>query len=263
MRSIWKGVISFGLVNIPVKLYSATQEEEVHFVLLHKKDLSEVRYAKICKEEEKEISQDEIVKAFVKSNGDYVVMTDEDFEKVEIENSKTLDIVKFSDADEIDPIYFEKSYFLEPDEHSVKLYVMLREALRKSNKVGIARCVLRNYERLGVLRPYENLLVWNQIRLASEIKDSGTIKLSSDPAISDKELRLALELINQMTEKFRPKEFKDTYTEKLVRYIEEKGTKKRAKAKVKPATPETSKVHDIMDLLKASLDNEKRKPTRK
>jgi DNA end-binding protein Ku len=257
MHSIWKGAISFGLVNIPVKLYNATHEHELKFHLLHKRDLSEIRYAKICKEEEKEIPYEEIVKGYELSNGEYVVLTEEDFKSVEPEKDKLIEIINFTMEDEIDPMYYEKPYFIEPEKTAAKPYAMLCEALKKSKKVGIAKCVLRNHERIGILRPYGKALVLNQIRLHSEIYSSEIVKIP-ESKVSSKEIDLALELIDRLTKDFHPEAYKDNYTEKLLQLIHEKGKGKKRRAAGK-AAPKPTKVHDIMALLKASLQADRRK----
>src|SRR4051812_45551132 len=149
MRAMWSGTISFGLVNIPVQLYSAVQEEELSFHMLHKKDLSPIRFARVCREDGHEVPWEEIVKGYEVSKGNYVVMTEEDFKKVAVKRSNTIEILKFSDEKDIQPAYFERPYYLEPDKGADKAYALLSEALDKSKKVGIAKVVFRNKEHLA------------------------------------------------------------------------------------------------------------------
>lgn len=254
MRVIWKGALSFGLINIPVNLYTATRERELKFVLLHKPDLSEIRYARFCKAEGKEVPYNEIVKGYEVSDGNYVVLSDEDFKRATLEKSKNIDILEFCNEDEIDTIYYDKLYYLEPGKNANKAYTLLHQALQRSKKVAVAKFVLKNHERIAVVRPYQNLLILNQIRLPSEILKPN-IDIPEEGKIPEKEMNMALKLIDQLTEKFSPKKFKDTYVEDLKEIIakKEKGGKKRKKAVKEPAP---SKVHDIMELLKESLEKE-------
>jgi DNA end-binding protein Ku len=169
MHSIWKGSLSFGLVNIPVKMYTASQDREFKFTLLHKKDMSEIRYARICKTEQKEIPWEEIVKGYELEKGNYVIFDESDFEKINLKKTKTIDIVGFTNENEIDSIYFMKPFFLEPDKGADKTYALLREGLLKSKKVGIAKYVIHNREHIAVLKPYHNGLIINQLRYNDEL----------------------------------------------------------------------------------------------
>lgn len=261
MRSIWKAAISFGLVNIPISLYSATRDRELKFTLLHKRDLSEIRYAKICKEEEKEVPFDQIVKGYEYEKGNYVVLTDEDFEKANIEKNKTIEILDFTDEDEIDIVYYEKPYFLEPDKGAGKAYALLREALKKSKKVAIAKYVLKNHEHLAVLKPYKNVLILNQMRTYAELLNPDELKLPEQEKIANKEMEMALKLIEQLSGPFHPEEYKDTYTEDLKEIIAKKS--KGIKIHPKGKAPKPSKVTDIMSLLKASLEHKPSKVKKK
>lgn len=257
MRSIWKGAISFGLVNIPVRLYSATQDKELKFSLLHKKDHSEIRYARICKAEEKEVPWAEIVKGYEVGADQYVVMEDSDFEKVYPEKSKTIQILDFCDESEVDSAYFVKPYFLEPDKNADAPYSLLREALQESKKVGIARFVFKNREHIGVLKAYEKALVLNQLRFHEELLDTKDLKLPVKNKTS-KELGMALQLIDQLTVPFDPASYKDTYVAEVKALINKKAQGKTIQPKGEG--PKATKVQDIMGLLKASLE---KKPARK
>ena len=164
MRSIWKGALSFGMIHIPVRLYSASKSRELKFKLLHKKDLSEIRYARICKADGKEIPWEEIVKGYEYQKGDYVVLTEEDFEKADIKKTRTIEILDFTDENEIDTLYYSSPYYLEPEKGAGKAYALLREALKRSKKVAVGRFVFRHHEHLGVVRPHGDLLVLHQLR---------------------------------------------------------------------------------------------------
>lgn len=253
MRSIWKASISFGLVNIPINLYSATRERELKFTLLHKPDLSEIRYAKICKEEEKEVPFEQIVKGYEYEKGNYIVLTDEDFEKANVAKTKTIEILDFTDEDEIDIEYYERPYFLEPDKGASKAYALLREALKKSKKVAIAKYVLKNHEHLAVLKPHGNVLILNQMRTHAELLLPDALKLPEEEKISSKEMEMAMQLIEQLSGPFKPEQYKDTYTEDLKEIIAKKA--KGIKIAPKGKAPKPSKVTDIMTLLKASLEH--------
>lgn len=252
MRSIWTGAISFGLVNIPVKLYSATQQKDIDLDMLAKKDLSPIRYARINKTTGEEVDYKDIVKGYEYEKGSYVVVTDDDFKKASPEKSKSIDIVDFVKEEEIDSIYFEKPYYLEPDKGAAKPYALLVKALEKANKVGIARFMLRNRERLAAIKVIDGVLVLNQIRYGSEIRKTDELNVPKQQKISPKEVELAMKLIDQLTsEKFDPEAYTDTYVEELKKIIEAKAQGKPVKkAAVKKAKTD---VKDIMSVLKESL----------
>jgi DNA end-binding protein Ku len=257
MRSIWKGSISFGLVNIPISMYTASQAKEISFVMLHKKDLSEIRYARICKTEDKEVPWKDIVKGYELEKGDFVVFDEKDFEKANLKKTKTIEIVNFVEEDEIDSTYYVKPYFLEPGKNAEKAYGLLRDALKKSKKVGLATYVLRNKEHLAVLKPHGNMIILNELRYETELLKAEDLNIPEGKS-NPKEMDMAIQLIDQLTVPFEPKKYKDTYTEEIKQMIKQK-------AKGKPIHPKTKeapspKIHDIMSLLQASLE---KKPARK
>jgi DNA end-binding protein Ku len=262
MRSMWKGSISFGLVNIPVRLYPASRARELKFRLLHKKDLSEVRYARICKSDGKEIPWADIVKGYEFKGGEYVVLTDEDFERANLKKTKTIEILSFAEQDEIDSIFFDTPYYLEPEKGSGKAYHLLIEALEQSKKVAIGKFVFKNHEHLGVIKAYEGILVLNQMRYLSELIPAKDLNIRSEQKASKAELTMALELIDHLTKAFNPSEYFDTYTEEVKEIIEEKAKGKKIRVK-KGQEPKTPKVHDIMALLKESVQKQKKKPKAK
>lgn len=255
MRSIWKGALSFGLVNIPVRLYSGSREKEISFSLLHKKDGSLIRYARICKEEEKEVPWDEIVKGYENEKGEFVVMDDKDFEKVDRERTKTIEILHFIAEKEIDSTFFVKPYYLEPEKTAVNAYAVLREALKKSKKVALAKYVLHNREHLAAVKADEEMLILNELRYASElIKPELNIPRAK---ASSKEVDMAIKLIDQLTAPFKPTAYKDTYTEDLKKLLKQKG--KGRKVVPKAEKPKSAKIYDMMSLLKESLEHSKKK----
>lgn len=262
MRSIWKGAISFGLVNIPIHMYTASREKEISFTLLHKKDLSEIRYARICKTEDKEVPWKDIVKAYELDKGDFVVMEDADFEKANLKKTKTIEILNFVEEKGIDSVYFVKPYFLEPDKNAENAYTLLREALKKSKKVGLAKYVLRNKEHLGIIRVYDGMLILNELRYQNELVLPSDLKIPTEGKKNQKEVEFAVKLIDQLTVPFKPKNYKDTYVEEIKEIIKAKSKGRVVHPKV-PAEASPSKVHDIMSLLKESLETSKKKPAKK
>jgi DNA end-binding protein Ku len=252
MRAIWTGAISFGLVNIPVRLYSAVGESSLDFDMLAKKDLSPIRYARIATSDGKEVAWKDIVKGYEIEKGHYVVLDDKDFEKANAQKTKAIEIVDFVLEEEIDPMYFDKPYYLEPDKNAGKPYALLREALKDSKKVGIAKFVLRNREKIAVVKASGNAIILNQLRYHADIRDYSDLNLPAANIISDKEKEMALKLIEQLTEKFAPEQFIDTYTDELMKVIEAKAEGKTIKSSTKE--PEATKVKDLMDTLMASLN---------
>lgn len=261
-HSVWKGALSFGLIHIPVRVYSASRARELKFKLLHNKDLSEIRYARICKSDGKEIPWEDIVKGYEYRPGDYVVLTDEDFEKANIKKTKTIEILDFTDEGQIDTIYYETPYYLEPEKGAEKAYALLREALKSSNKVAVGRFVVRNHEHLGVIKPHDNVLVLNQLRYDSEIINPKGLNIPKKESIPKKELEIALDLIDQLTKPFKPRDYSDTYTDEIKEVIAKKAKGKKVTIK-KGQIPKATKVHDIMSLLKESLEQHKKKPKRR
>ncbi len=257
MRAIWSGVLSFGLINIPIKLYSATAGVKVGFHYLHKTDLSPIRFAKVCKRDGKELSQKDLVKGYEYEEGDYVVLTDEDFKSVNLKRSETIDVLAFVKENEIDTMYFEKPYFLEPDKGAAKAYSLLRESLKKSKKVGIAKFVIHSREHLGIIKPHEHLIILEQMRFEKEIQSGDGLNLPKHESIRAKELTMATSFIDHLTEHFKPAEYVDTYQKELERLIREKKKGRRAKPKNDYEIPHPTKSADLMLLLKESLEKAK------
>lgn len=256
MRSIWTGAVGFGLVTIPIKLYSATEDSNINLDMLDKNNEAHIKYKRVNEETGKEVQWNDIVKGY-NYDGKYVILTDKDFESASPEKSKYIDIFQFVKEEEIDSIYFEKPYFLEPDKNGDRPYALLREALKKSKMAGVGSFVLRNKEHLAVIKPYEDALLLNMIRFQEEIRDYSELKLPKERTPRPGELKMAMELINQMSEPFDISKYKDSYNDKLMELI-------KAKAKgVKQKQTEMKVVHketnDIMAQLKASLENRKKK----
>jgi len=256
MKAIWSGSVSFGLVNIPVKLYSGSQNNTLDLDMLRRGDLCPVKYSRVCRDDGKEIPWEDIVKGYEYEDGDYVILEKEDFEKANVEKTKTIDITDFVKESEIDSLFYDKPYYLEPEKAGIKPYALLREALKKSKKVGIGNVVIRNREHIGVLKPYGNLLVFNQMRYYDEIRNYNDLKLPDAKGVKEKELKMAMELIDKSTSKFKPQEYEDTYIEDLKKIIEAKAKGRKPKSKGKE--PKPTKVIDMMTMLKKSLAQKKR-----
>ncbi len=255
MRPLWTGAIGFGLVNIPVKLYSATQGSELSFDMLDKKDNANIRYMRVNEKTGKEVKWESIVKGYLLNNK-YVVLDKKDFEKAGAEKTKSIDISDFVSLDEVDSIYYETPYYLVPDKSGVRAYSLLREALQKTNKAGIATFVMRNKEALAILRVSGDAIILNKIRFAEEIRDTKELNIPK-AAVKPAELKMATSLIEQLTGKFDISKYKDTYTEQLLKMI-------KAKSKgAKIAAPHLKVVHsttkDLMSQLKASLGSKSKK----
>jgi len=256
MRAIWSGSISFGLVNIPVKLFSGSESNSLDLDMLRKSDLCPIRYLRVCKTDNKEVPYEEIVKGYEYTDGEYIVLTDKDFENASLEKSHLIDILEFVSEVEIDTRYFEKPYYLEPDKSGVKAYALLREALKRSGKVGIANYVLRNRGSIGVLKPLDDVLVLNQMRYSEEVRSAADLKLPGSENLREQEISLALSLIDQLTVKFDPAKYHDQYIDDLKRMIEDKAQGRKPAPRGKE--PQPTDVADMMALLKESL-KQKRK----
>jgi DNA end-binding protein Ku len=254
MRAIWSGAISFGLVNIPVKLNSAIEASEgLDFDMLSKKDMAPIRYARIDTKTGKEVAWKDIVKGYEYTKGKYIVITDEDFKKASPEKSRSVDIIQFVKEEEIDPIYYEKPYYLVPDKGAHKSYHLLIKALEETKTVGLAEFMLRNRMHICALKAHEGVLLLHQLRYQEEIREVPEVEKSKSERISAKEVDLAKKLINQLTEKFDPAAFKDTYVSELKKVIKAKAAGKEIHiAEPKKAT---ATVKDLMEVLKQSLES--------
>lgn len=259
MRALWSGALSFGLINIPVKIYSASKDRALKFRMLDKHSLCPIGYVKVCKTDNSEVRPEDIVKGYEYEKGDYIVLSDEDFKRANAKKTSTIDIVSFTDAKDIDPKFFDKPYYIEPEKKAEKAYVLLREALKQSNKVGIARYVLREKEHIGILKPDNRMLILEQLRFTDEIRDPEDLRIPGKADYSKKELDIALELINQLSEPFKPTEFKDTFTEELKEVIETKAKGKRPKKKGKKPEINATEITDFMSILKKSLERSKQR----
>ena len=254
-RAIWKGSISFGLVNIPIALYPATRREELKFRLLRKTDLSPVNYKRVAEKDGKEVPWDQIVKGYEYEKGKYVVLQDEDFQRVDIEATQTVDIQDFVELDEIDPIFFYKPYYLEPQKGGDKAYALLRDALKDSKKVGMAKVVIKTREYLAGVKPEDGALVLELMHFADELADTGKLHIPKKVEVGKREMTMAKSLIDSMSSKWNPEKYKDDYREALMEVIEEKVEAGGKEIEEKPRkAPKPTKVIDLVSVLQKSLE---------
>src|SRR4026209_1572380 len=254
-RAIWKGSISFGLVNIPIALYPATRREEFKFRLLRKSDLSPVNYKRVAEKDGKEVSWDQIVKGYEYEKGKYVVLKDEDFERVDLEATQTVDIQDFVDLEEIDPMFFYKPYYLEPEKGGDKAYALLRDALKDSNKVGIAKVVIKTRQYLAGVKPEDGALVLELMHFADELADPGKLHVPKDTEVGKREMTMAKSVIDGMSSKWNPEKYKDDYREALMELIEKKVEAGGKQMEEKPKkAPKPTKIIDLVSVLQKSLD---------
>jgi DNA end-binding protein Ku len=254
MRPVWNGSISFGLVNIPVRLFSATNPREgIDLDMLHKSDHAPIRYARICRKDGEEIPWDDIVKGYEYRDGDYVVLTQKELESIDAKKTKTIDIQQFVDEPDLDIRYFEKPYYLEVQKGGEKAYALLRSALQKSGKLALAKFVMHAREHVAVIKPVGRVLVLNQMRFPADLRQHADLHLPTEGGVTEKELEMALKLVKQETRPFIAEDLHDTYTEELEDMIKAKSKGKKApKVKANEPTEKTS-AHDLMSVLKASL----------
>ncbi|HYG32587.1 MAG TPA: Ku protein [Methylophilaceae bacterium] len=265
-RAIWKGAISFGLVHIPVELYPAESQKGLDLDMLDRRDFAPVGYKRYNKETGKDIDWNDIVKGYEYEKGQYVVLSDEDLKRANVEATQTIDIVNFVDTEEVPPIYFEQPYYLAPTKGGDKVYVLLRETLRKAGKIGIAQVVIRTKQRLAALMPMENAIVLNLLRYGDEIRPLKDITLpdatSKKAAVSDKEIKMAMSLLEDMTEPWDPMAYHDTYREDVMALVEKKIKANQTKTVTQPEKdeerqPAASNVVDLMELLRKSINTKK------
>jgi DNA end-binding protein Ku len=254
-RAIWKGSISFGLVNIPIALYTATRKEDLKFRLLRQSDLSPVNYKRVAEKDGKEVPWDQIVKGYEYEKGKYVVLKEEDFQRVDLEATQTVDIQDFVDLDEIDPIYFYKPYYLEPQKGGDKAYALLRDSLKQKKKVGIAKVVIKTRQYLAGVKPEDGALVLELMHFADELVDASKLHIPKKTEVGKRELHMATALMDSMSAKWDPEKYKDEYREALMDVIEEKVEAGGKEIEEKPKkAPKPTKVIDLVSVLQKSLD---------
>jgi DNA end-binding protein Ku len=252
-HAIWTGAINFGLVTIPVRLQTAIRTNDLRFNFLHKTDEGRINNVRRCSKDDQDVSYDEIVRGYEYEKGQYVILDDEDFKRVNPEATQSVDIVQFVELDEIDPMYFDKPYYLEPEKRGRHAYALLREALRTSGKVGIAKVVIRSREHIAALKPNGDALVLELMHFADEIVDAAHLELPASEKPAENEMKVAQMLIDTMTQSFDPTQFRDTYREELLAMIEARAAGKEMPSP-EVAAPRRDNVVNLMDVLQKSLE---------
>jgi DNA end-binding protein Ku len=255
MRSIWKGSIGFGLVNIPVKLYSATEESNLPFITLDKNNNGRIRYKKVNESTGKDVKESDIVKGY-KMGEHYVIVEEDDFKKATPEKYDHLEIVQFVAEKEIDAVYYEKPYYLEPEKTGARAYALLRDALKKEGKAALGPLVYHKREWVCLIKPLNDLLVLHRLRFAQEIRATDGLAVPKTD-VKAEEIKMASQLISQLTKPFKPEQFKDEFSEKLLKVIEAKA--KGKSSTFKPMKVVHSTTEDLMQKLKASLKGPSKK----
>lgn len=259
MQTIWKGTISFGLVSIPVKLYAATEDKDIKLTNLHNKCKSPIKQKRICPVCQEEVAFEDLVKAYEYVDGKYIVLDKEELEKLkQEEQDKSVEILDFVKLEEIDPLYFDKSYYLQADTNGNKAYALLRDSLQTTEKIGLAKITIRSKERLAAIRVYRDYLVLETLHFPDEVRNVSDIPQTPLVTLQDKEKDIAILLINQLTAPFDPEKYTDTYRVSLQQLINEKISKEKG---VHPAAS-TTNVINLMEALEASLEATKPKKPR-
>jgi DNA end-binding protein Ku len=259
MAAIWKGSLTFGLVNIPVELKTAVRADHISFRLLHEEDLSPVKYERICQADGQPVPWNEIVKGYEYEKGRFVVMTDEDFKAAAVEQSKTIDILDFVKEDEIDPRYFETPYYLVPAKGGEKAYALLREAIRQTGSIGIGKIIIRQSQHLVAVKVVGEALVLEIMRFANELVDVNEFSFPPAEVVRPQELQMAEQLVTNLAEPFDPTKYTDDYRANLMRIIKAKMKGKTPKLEGPQEETPDSGVLDLMSKLRASLEEGTRK----
>jgi DNA end-binding protein Ku len=260
---MWKGSLAFGLVNIPIELYSATRDPRPKFRLLHAKDEEPVRYERVCQKEGKPVAWEDLVKGYEYAKGQFVVLTKDDFKTAALEKTKTIDILDFVDPKEIDERYFETPYYLQPGKGADRAYVLLREAIRTSEKIGIAKIILRDAQHLAAVEAIGDALVLTMMRFADELADLSEFNFPKKAELRAGELKMAQQLIENLVSEWQPDKYTDEYKENLLRVINAKVKGRKPKLIEGDTTPQQAEVVDLMARLRASLEGKKAGSARK
>jgi DNA end-binding protein Ku len=263
MRPLWKGAISFGLVTIPVSLYPATRTEELKFRMLRKSDHSPINYKRVAEADEREVPWKEIVKGYEYEKGKYVILKEEDFTRVDVEATQTVDIINFVEIDDVDPLLFYKPYYLEVGKGGDKAYVLLREALVKSGEIAIAKVVIRARQHLSAIKPQKNGLMLELMHFPSELIDVSEFKAPAQKSVSKAEMQMAEQLIESMTTDWKPEQYTDEYRDALENLIEEKIEHGDKAAPAPSKTKRPSNVVDLVSVLQKSIQQSQGKAKEK
>src|SRR5688572_14340609 len=255
-RSLWTGSITFGLVNIPVKLFTAVRENDIHFHMLHDQDHVRLQRKMVCPADGKEIHKEHVVKGYEGAPGQYVVVRQEDLEAAAPKKSRTIELEDFVELDEIDPVYFDRPYYVIPTEQGTRAYRLLVEAMETAKKVGIARFVMRNKEYLCALRPIEGALVLETMHFNDEVVPLDDVDVPVKSKVDDREIKVATQLIDSLTSKFKPEKYRDTYRDAVMEIIEKKAEGEEVVAPP-PVEDKKGRVTNLMAALEASLSKAK------
>ncbi len=265
MKAIWKGSISFGLVSIPISLFPATQREELKFRLLRKSDLSPINYKRVAETDGKEVPWDQVVKGYEYEKGEFVVVTDEDFERADVKATQTVDIVNFVKMDEINPILFYKPYYMQAEKGGEKAYALLRNALEDSDRIGIARVVIKTRQHLAAIRAQDKGLMLELMHFPEELVDVSEFKAPATQSASKPEMNMAAQLIESMTTKWDPEQYHDDYHESLKKMVEAKIQHGGEKMPTQKKSRQATNVIDLVSVLQRSIKEtqKKTKPLKK
>ena len=256
-RSMWKGSIAFGLVNIPVELYSAVRDHRLKFRLLHAKDEGPVRYERVCQTEGKPVAWEDLVKGYEYAKGHFVVLTKDDFKTAAVEMTKTIDILDFVDPKDVDERYFETPYYLQAGKGADRAYALLREAIRDSGRIGVAKIILRDTQHLAALEAIGDALVLTMMRFSDELADLKEFSFPKKAEIRGAELKMARQLVDSLASEWNPEKYTDEYRDNLMRLINAKIKGKAPKLREMEGTPQGADVVDLMARLRASLEGRK------
>ncbi len=257
MRSIWKGAITFGLVNVPVKLYSATEDHDVGLHQVHDADGGRIRYQRLCELDGEEVPYSDIAKGYELPSGETVVLTDEDLEGLPLPTSRLVDVLSFVPLEQVDPIYFAKSYYLEPDKTATKPYVLLRDALTRSGQSAVVKVALRSREALALIRPKDGVLLMHTMLWPDELRDGSFAAPPEDVMVSDAEVTMAQSFISALAGDFRPEDFTDSYREALETLVMSKA--EGVPLAEEAEAPKEAEVVDLVAALRASVEAAKKR----
>jgi DNA end-binding protein Ku len=260
MRSIWKGSLAFGLVNVPIKVYSATEDHDIRFHQVHRADGGRIKYQRVCEADGKEVAFADIAKAYESDDGRTVVLDDEDFDQLPVNSGHEIEVLSFVPADQIDPVLFDRSYYLEPDGKSPKAYVLLRQVLEKTDRVAVVHFALRQKTRLALLRVRDEVLMVQTLLWPDEVRKADFSALDTKVAVKAPELKMAMNLVESFAGDFSPTDYDDEYREQLQQLIDAKLSGGEAFETPEPASGEDAEVVDLLAALKRSVDRHKAAP---
>lgn len=260
MRPLWKGAITFGLISIPVRLYSAVQEKSLKFHLMHEEDGGRIKYERVCSKCGKKVSWDDLVKGYEYSKDHYVTFTEDELEGLDVDSIRAIDVVAFVPLTDIDPIYFNKTYYVAPEQAGLKAYRLLADALEAEGQVGVAKVALRDKEHLATVRLKDDVFVLETMHWPDEIREPEFEELSKKVKVQDSEVKMARQLIQQLAAEFNPADFADEYRAKLEELVQAKVEGAEVTVAAEPEA-EPTKVVDLMEALKASVEEAKKRKT--